>query len=411
MIRFIHVADIHLGTENYGRLDAKTGIHTRLLDFEKALNTCIDYAIDKSVDFFLFCGDAYKTAHPSPTQQRILLRSLMRLYEAHIPVVIVVGNHDNPLSFGKAHSLEIFKELPLHGFHVISQPKVVQLETQGGPISIVGIPWPTRNTIALNAQNQSENSPLSEIIVQTLTKVIQKIATQLDETAPAILAGHLTISTGTFSGSEKRATYSTDPIFLPSQLACKPFDYVALGHLHRHQNLNPHGYPAMVYSGSIERIDFGERAEEKGFCAVTIHEKGNTEYSFVRTPTRPFIQIEAHLDSKNDQTQQLIEVIKKHNIDDAIVKIIYHPPVGVRDTVNIQKIQLACTRAMYLVGIIPIRQAVTREQKNTVCIDMDLSTLLNTYFDTKPQWKSKKQRLVELALSLYNQTKQETDTN
>ena len=51
--------------ENYGKIDAKTGIHTRLLDFEKALNICIDRAIQESVDFFLFAGDAYKTHNPS----------------------------------------------------------------------------------------------------------------------------------------------------------------------------------------------------------------------------------------------------------------------------------------------------------------------------------------------------------
>ena len=66
MIRFIHTADIHLGVENYGKIDQKTGIHTRLLDFSHALEYCIDYAIEQKVDFFLFCGDAYKTTSPSP---------------------------------------------------------------------------------------------------------------------------------------------------------------------------------------------------------------------------------------------------------------------------------------------------------------------------------------------------------
>lgn len=411
MIQFVHVADIHLGTENYGRIDAKTGVHSRLLDFEKALNQCIEHAITKSVDFFLFCGDAYKTAHPSPTQQRILLRSLMRLYEAHIPVIIVVGNHDNPLSFGKAHSLEIFKDLPLQGFHVINQPKVIRLETRGGPISIVGIPWPTRNTLTLNNQNQHDNKYISELIVRTISQVIQKTTQQLDAAEPAVLAGHLTVSTGTFSGSEKRAIYSTDPVFLPSQLACQPFDYVALGHLHRHQNVNPNGYPSIVYAGSLERIDFGERTEQKGFCVVTIHEKGKTEYSFIPVQTRPFIQIEAHLDEKSDATQQLIDAIKKQPIDNAIVKIVYYPPAGSRDTVNIQKVQIACSRAMHLVSITPIRQIIARELQNTARIDMDLPTLLNAYFESKPQWKSKKQRLIELTLSLHEQAKQETESN
>ena len=61
MIQFIHTADIHFGMENYGKIDPTTGIHTRLLDFKKALDFCIDYAFKSNVDFFLFSGDAYKT--------------------------------------------------------------------------------------------------------------------------------------------------------------------------------------------------------------------------------------------------------------------------------------------------------------------------------------------------------------
>lgn len=91
------------------------------------------------------------------------------------------------------------------------------------------------------------------------------MANKLDHSIPAVLASHLTVSTGIFSGSEKRAIYGNDPVLLPSQLAIPPFDYVALGHLHRYQNLNQKGYPAIVYSGSVERVDFGERREDKGF--------------------------------------------------------------------------------------------------------------------------------------------------
>ncbi len=86
MITFIHTADIHFGMENYGKIDAKTGIHSRLLDFERALNFCIDFAIEKNVDFFLFAGDAYKTANPSPTQQKLLMQCLLKLYKANIPI-------------------------------------------------------------------------------------------------------------------------------------------------------------------------------------------------------------------------------------------------------------------------------------------------------------------------------------
>jgi len=313
MIRFIHTADIHFGMENYGRIDPKTGIHTRLLDFERALNACIDHAIAQEVDLFVFSGDAYKTANPSPTQQRLLLKCFLRLYKANIPVIIVVGNHDHPLSFGKANSLDVFGELPIDGFHVMSKPATIIIQTKSGPIQIVGIPWPTRNTLALgDAHLFKTTSQITEYISKAVNAIIQDLAQKLNPEIPAILAAHLTVSSGVFSGSEKRAIYGTDPLFMPSNLARPEFDYVALGHLHRYQNLNPNGYPALVYSGSLERIDFGERKEEKGFCLVTIKQKGETTHEFIKVPTRPFIQIEVELTSDRDHTEQVVQAIEKH---------------------------------------------------------------------------------------------------
>lgn len=402
MIQFIHTADVHFGMENYGKIDQKTGIHTRLLDFSRAFNFCIDVAIERQVDFFLFSGDAYKTAHPSPTQQKLLVQSLLRLHHARIPTIIVVGNHDNPLSFGKAHSLDIFGNLPLDNFHVIAKPAVINLVTRNGPINILGIPWPTRNSLSLdNKYIYKSATEITTYISRAVSQIIAQEASQLDPAIPAVLAGHLTVSSGIFSGSEKRAIYGTDPIFLPSQLAIPPFDYVGLGHLHRYQNLNPNGYPAVVYSGSIDRIDFGERKEEKGFCLVTIEKKGVTTHEFIKTPTRPFIQIEVTLHPDYDQTEQILQAIKKQSICDAVVKIVYHVPELVRDGVDLKKVQQACEAAMHVVGIIPIRKNPVRERRiGAVKTTMDLASLLSTYFDSKPDLKQRKDELTQKALLL-----------
>lgn len=401
MIRFIHTADVHFGMENYGKLDPKTGIHSRLLDFERALNYCIDYAIEQSVDFFLFAGDAYKTAHPSPTQQKLLLQCFLRLYKAGIPAVIVVGNHDNPLSFGKASSLDIFGELPVDGFHVIAKPTALTLTTKNGPVQIVGIPWPTRNTITLSHKHmQKSAAAITDYIAKAVGTIIQEYAKELDPSLPAVLSGHLTVSTGVFSGSEKRAIYGSDPVLLPSQLAIAPFDYVALGHLHRYQNLNPNGYPAVVYAGSIERVDFGERKEEKGFCVVTITDKKTTTHEFIKVPTRPFIQVEVHLKSGIDQTEQLLQELQKHTLKDAVVKIIYHVPQGKKDQVDLQTVARACAQAIHVVGIIPIRQPALRDKRAALRVDMDFPTLLNAYLDTKDNLKDRREQLMDKALQL-----------
>lgn len=407
MIRFVHTADIHFGMENYGRIDPKTGIHSRLLDFKKALNFCIDKTIEYKVDFFLFSGDAYKTSTPSPTQQKLLFQCFLRLYEHQIPVVIVVGNHDNPVSFGKAHSLDIFNELPLDGFHVIAKPKTITLTTKNGPIQIVGIPWPTRNTIALNNTHSFKDAQeITQYISKAVAHIIKKSAQALDPELPAVLAAHLTVSSGIFSGSEKRAIYGSDPILLPSDLAIAPFDYVALGHLHRFQNLNPHGFPPLIYSGSIERIDFGERKEEKGFCLVALEHKGKTNYEFIKVPTRPFIQIEVELKRGENQTEQIIHALNTHNLEDAIIKIIYHVPSAEQDHVDLKKIHRTCSKAWYIAGIIPVRKPTQRRPRTAMKVEMGFKELLNTYFTSKHEPEENKKELIEKALKLNEESDQ-----
>ncbi|OGB83544.1 hypothetical protein A3F66_05955 [candidate division TM6 bacterium RIFCSPHIGHO2_12_FULL_32_22] len=415
MIKIVHTADIHFGMENYGKIDQKSGVHTRLLDFKNALDFCIDFCIQEKIDLFVFAGDAYKTANPSPTQQKLLMECFFRLYKNNIPVVIVVGNHDSSLSFGKATALDVFGNLPIDGFHVISKPESLTINSKNGPIQVVAIPWPSRTNITISDKYVFKSATeIIDTISKKVSSIISDFASKLNPKIPSILCGHLTVSSGVFSGSEKRAVYGNDPLFLPSQLAIEPFDYVALGHLHRYQNLNKNGYPAIVYSGSVERVDFGERKEEKGFCLVKIPEKNKASYEFIKTPTRPFIQIEVKIKDKGqskpqendsefvdeDQTEQIISEIKKYNIENAILKILYYLPNSLKDSVNLRKIQQECSKAMYIVGIIPIRELEQRNLRMGTRVEMSLEELLNNYFNSKPDLKNHKSRLIEKTLNL-----------
>lgn len=401
MIRFIHTADIHFGMENYGRTDPASGIHSRLLDFKKSFDTCVNYAIKEKVDLFVFAGDAYKTATPSPTQQKLLMQCFMNLYKAGIPVVIVIGNHDNPLSYGKANSLDIFAHLPIDGFHVFSKPESLTIQTKSGPVQIVGIPWPNRHNLAINfSENAQSATQLTQHISDSLVAIIAKKAELLNPEIPAILVGHLTVSSGIFSGSEKRAVYGHDPIVLPSQLAIKPFDYVALGHLHRFQSMHEGGPIPVVYSGSIDRIDFGERKEDKGFCDVTIYKKYETTYTHIPLATRPFIQVDVTLTESEDQTDQILKALTMHTITDAIVKITYEIPSTATDMVDVKKIQKHCFDAMHIIGIIPIRAAQTRAHRDLLKHEMDLETLLQTYFESQESLKKRATILTLKAMAL-----------
>jgi DNA repair protein SbcD/Mre11 len=237
---------------------------------------------------------------------------------------------------------------------------------------------------------------LTQAISETVSATIADFAHQLDPTIPALLAGHLTVSSGIFSGSEKRAIYGTDPLFLPSQLALDPFDYVALGHLHRYQQINPSEYPAIVYSGSIERIDFGEYKEEKGFCHVTIPQKGHASHTFIPVPTRPFIQINVACGPQDNITTKILEQLAQHDLTNAIIKIIYHLPAHTSDKVDMVALQAACRGAHYIAGIIPIRshhEPARRLAHGTTTLPF--TELLTSYLTSKTQCSQRAQHLLK----------------
>jgi DNA repair protein SbcD/Mre11 len=78
-LRIAHLADTHIGMENYGRLNAETGLNQRLHDFLHSLDQAIDGALAAQVDLVVFAGDIYKTRDPTPTHQREFARRVHRL--------------------------------------------------------------------------------------------------------------------------------------------------------------------------------------------------------------------------------------------------------------------------------------------------------------------------------------------
>ena len=101
-IRLLHFADLHVGMENYGKLDPRTGINRRVLDFLHRFDELIDYGLEREVDLVLFGGDAYKRRAPNPTYQRAFARRVKKLADAGVTVVLLVGNHDLPAMAQKA---------------------------------------------------------------------------------------------------------------------------------------------------------------------------------------------------------------------------------------------------------------------------------------------------------------------
>ena len=140
-MRLLHFADIHIGMENYSKLDPETGLSTRLLDFFQTFDFIVDTAISEKVDAVVFAGDAYKTRDPNPTQQRGFGERIKKIAKAGIPVVLVIGNHDTPNAEGKANTLDIYSALEIDNVHVSRKPELLYIETRSGNLQIITLPW------------------------------------------------------------------------------------------------------------------------------------------------------------------------------------------------------------------------------------------------------------------------------
>ena len=326
-MKILHFADLHLGVENYGRIDPATGLSSRLNDFLSALDQLVDYAVENKIDLVLFCGDAYKTREPSQTQQREFARRISRLSTANIPVFLLIGNHDLPNAIGRATTTEIFDTLAVKNVYVANRPDIYRIPTASGAVQIVSLPWLRRS--ALLSREDARNldfEQLKQRMQDILTKAITDKVAKLDPALPAILAAHVWVANAQV-GSESLMAIGQEPALLLSNVARPAFDYVALGHIHKHQVL--YESPPVVYAGSLERVDFGEENDEKGFYLIEIDPDpatGNRRvtYNFHPVDGRRFLTINATLrEDDGDPTATALRAIgeQSEKIRDAVVRL------------------------------------------------------------------------------------------
>ena len=321
-IRIMHLADLHIGMENYGRLDPATGLNGRVMDFLRRLSEAVDYALENEVDLVLFAGDAYKTRDPNSTYRREFARRIKRLADAGIPVVLLVGNHDLPAQDKRASSIEIFRTLDVPNVLVGNRDRLHQITTrQGAPLQVATVPYPVRQRLLSRDEHKDKTIAELDLLVQQLVaENIQALAEQVDPSIPAVLTGHFSVSDAKY-GSERTVMLGRDVVVLKSVLAVPAWDYVALGHIHRHQELNGGQQPPIVYSGSLERIDFGEEKEPKGFVIADVR-RGHAEWEFHRVEARRFVTIRKDVRDEADPLAAVLETITQHDIADAIVRVI-----------------------------------------------------------------------------------------
>ena len=325
-MKIIHFADLHLGVESYGHIDAATGLSTRQSDILASLDRLIDYALNNDIDLVLFSGDAYKSREPSQTQQREFAKRINRISGSGVPIFLLIGNHDLPNAVGRATSTEIFDTLAIKNVHVANKPDIYKIPTKHGIVQIVSLPWLRRSALLSKEDTKNLNfEQLNQAMQESLTNIINTLATRLDPGLPAILSAHIWV-VGAALGTEKMMTIGQEHTLLLSNIANPAFDYIALGHIHKRQVLQ--NDPPVVYSGSLEKLDFGDEEDDKGFYIIDIETdaagKKKTSFAFYPTNGRRFLTIVVNLTAQDTDPTAVVQnaiMEQKDKVKDAVVRL------------------------------------------------------------------------------------------
>lgn len=325
-IRVLHFADVHIGMENYGKTDPNSGLSSRVVDFLRRMDEMVEYARDNDVDLVIFAGDAFKTRSPNPTFQREFAWRIQDLAEL-APVVMLVGNHDLPPNSLKASSIEIYQTLRVPNVRIAHDFEVFDVETKRGRVVIGTAPYPIRARLMQDVDLTGRTiRDTDKLLEETLGNLLSQLAQDADDLAgndvPRLLTGHFTVH-GAALGSERKVMLGRDVQISLGLLADNRWDYVALGHIHKHQNMthNNEDVPDVVYSGSIERIDFGEELDPKGFCWVELA-RNETQYNYVRVMARPMVTLRIDCRKEAYPTRAVTKLIRETELKQAIVRII-----------------------------------------------------------------------------------------
>ena len=327
-IRFIHLSDIHIGLLTHGRLNPSTGYNTRLEDILKCLDHVLETAARESVDLILIAGDVFHRENPLPAEEIEFARRIGKAAgNDGARVVMVLGNHDYSSSGIGASAVEIFPALDIEGVTIARKPGVIEVNTKSGSVQVACLPWAGRGALLSREEYKSLSSQeLQAEIERKLIAIIHGLAEKTQPKDPAVLLAHVAARGARLSGTETDTLSTSDPVVPVTVLADRAFQYVALGHIHRFQDLNEGDAPPVVYSGSIERVDFTEEKEKKGFVLGEISESETgwkCIYQFRETPARRFITIDLGEIDEDRRKLPIPDGISPGDIEGAVVRVRY----------------------------------------------------------------------------------------
>jgi DNA repair exonuclease SbcCD nuclease subunit len=311
-MKLLHMSDTHVGFANYSRM-TPDGLNQREQDVFDAFRRAVDVAIARRVDVVLHSGDVFDSVRPTNRAIGHVLGECVRLREAHIPFVVISGNHEAPRLRETGAVLRLLDFIP--GVHAVYRGQYEKVRI--GELSIHAVPHTADN----------------ETLAAQLGLVHQDASARYNvATLHAGVVGVGDFRTGEFH--EQVVDLSQIP---------RNMDYVALGHYHRAVEVAPKAW----YAGSTERFTFRECGETKSVNLVDL-EVGNVET--IPLPTRamidlPWLRCEGMADA--DIAPALYATLDSAAADSICRLRVSGLPAHVYSALDFQRIKQATARAMH----------------------------------------------------------------
>lgn len=288
MTTIAFTADLHV--DAYGsRLDPETGLNARLVDYLNMVRFVALQAFMLNARALIVAGDFTERRHPAPWLVSHIRDALSNGPERQ---VYLRGNHDGEIAGGSIVSLLDYRDEATQTLQTgVSRPRC---ELVADDVVIAAIPYLSRHWLrAQPGWDMISDAEVYRALGEQFLTIARGLYAESHKRYPdaaCVLVCHQTLAGAELSESQAAFLGDLDVVVDARALAAIGFEAVVAGHLHRHQVVVAGSCP-VLYAGSIERVDFGEESEPKGFIVADVA-PGRFDWRFIETPARRFVTLD-----------------------------------------------------------------------------------------------------------------------
>ncbi|HEX3552954.1 MAG TPA: exonuclease SbcCD subunit D [Thermoanaerobaculia bacterium] len=259
-MKIVHTSDWHVGRRWKGI--------QRLDELEAVLDHLASFIERESIDLVLHTGDVFESRNPPAEAEQLVNRFLVRVGRTGAQMLVIAGNHDDPLRLDARSLLTEFVNVQIVGRpRLASRGGTRTLVTRAGEKAVVAaLPFASPGAWVSALDLAGEEASARSTYARMFERAVQDLCSAFRPDAVNLLMAHTHLEGALFGESERRVHIAEDwaasPEALPSTAS-----YIALGHIHRPQKIE--GPVPAYYAGSLLQMDFGEAGEEKTFIVVT----------------------------------------------------------------------------------------------------------------------------------------------